>query len=457
MANVVKFKINGLTQALVNEHVAVIKGADYSVLKNDTTLNTDVAGNAEVEVNGGTVGDSVIVYCSDYPSQGSNMKGTTYAGILEAGSLPPVVGFTTIAFFGDSRTYLDGPAGKVSWGLFLSDGVMRTTDDYNFGIIADKTSDLLLRIQDVIDANPDVVHLCVGINDLESSSDSPEVIYARYEQIVNQLLAEGIAVTGERVAGTTTMTPERDADRLALNGYIAGNVNLSGVCGGDYDINPVTDTYDGVHYNSKGAIIRGQSFADMIKPLSSVSDVYADTSDNIYPSTLFNLDGVTGTDYQVAGDIADNLYIQCSAPELNATASKGTLNGNVSQVVTLNRTGDGVADDVLRILTNIGDTILPANSRYELVCDIHIVNNGTGLLTITSGEQNDAIGYMWADEATVTAFESINLTGVARSRSKVITSEHTQGQITLCSVKTWSVGDIDITVEVSRPYLREVI
>lgn len=66
MSNVLRFKINGLTQALTNKYVRVI-GLDRNVLYEDNTLNSDGNGNVELDIGAvGTTGQGVLVYGDNY-------------------------------------------------------------------------------------------------------------------------------------------------------------------------------------------------------------------------------------------------------------------------------------------------------------------------------------------------------------------------------------------------------
>jgi lysophospholipase L1-like esterase len=373
-------------------------------------------------------------------------------------STPNATLYNTIAFFGDSRTALDGTKGRIDWGMFYSRGALRTTDAYNFGVIADTTSDLLARIDNVIAASPDLVHLAVGINDLVSSSDSVATIYARYEQIVNELNAAGIAVSGESIATTSTITAAREVDRVSLNALIAANENLVGYCGSD-NIVPATDFYDGVHYNAIGASKRGADIGEMLLSLSAEPDIYDDVSDNLCAADLYNLTGTAGGKYQLTGDVATHLNIMNSLSTVSVVASKGVLNGATSQVLSFSRTGGGSTGSCT---INIHPTYYVAlngliGERYELVVDFK-VNHTTGLRAIAAGDSGAVFGDLFSyntSDASGMILPTGEITGVMRTGSKALVADVASTGAQLGRINHGD-SDIDFTVEIGRPYIRRV-
>jgi len=77
-----------------------------------------------------------------------------------------------IAFLGDSLTHGN------NWQSAISEHIVR-----NFGVKGDKTSDALLRLNQIHEFEPDVVFIMLGINDLGEAIRFDEIV-KNYEQIV---------------------------------------------------------------------------------------------------------------------------------------------------------------------------------------------------------------------------------------------------------------------------------
>lgn len=78
---------------------------------------------------------------------------------------------TRVVFLGDSITELaDNKEGEGTYKGFLTllrENVSQEIELINKGISGDKVSDLLIRYQkDVIELNPDIVFVYIGINDV---------------------------------------------------------------------------------------------------------------------------------------------------------------------------------------------------------------------------------------------------------------------------------------------------
>jgi lysophospholipase L1-like esterase len=84
-----------------------------------------------------------------------------------------------IVFLGDSLTH----AGK--WEDFFPGHEV-----YNHGVPGEKSSEILFRLPEVIDKNPDVLFVMMGINDLGDGIDVTEVI-ENYSKLIAQVRKAG--------------------------------------------------------------------------------------------------------------------------------------------------------------------------------------------------------------------------------------------------------------------------
>lgn len=143
MANeVVKFKLNGVTEALSNQHVIVLDtDSSDTVLMNNRTLDSDISGNVELDVSstGKSNGDKVRIFGDDYPLNGDGQKGFNYVGTVEGG-----VPLIRILLIGDSTTYGKGASSADSSGVtgaHINSPCRQLADHMvNLGVVAESRS-----------------------------------------------------------------------------------------------------------------------------------------------------------------------------------------------------------------------------------------------------------------------------------------------------------------------------
>lgn len=188
---------------------------------------------------------------------------------------------TKIIFLGDSITELGVKNDKYRGYIVRMDSMLKTEkkdDEYELigsGISGNKVYDLYLRLEeDVLEKNPDVVVIYVGVNDvwhktLLGTGTDADKFEKFYQAIINKLKTKGIRVivcTPAVIGEKTDMSNPLDGD---LNRYsniirdLAKKNNLTVIDLRkkflDYlkDNNPKNEeknilTYDRVHMNEKG-------------------------------------------------------------------------------------------------------------------------------------------------------------------------------------------------------------
>ncbi|HLG40957.1 MAG TPA: GDSL-type esterase/lipase family protein [Chitinophagaceae bacterium] len=196
-----------------------------------------------------------------------------------------------VIFFGDSITEAGARAGgyiRRIDTLCMKEG---SGDRYEFvgaGISGNKVYDLYLRLEeDVLNKNPDIVFIYVGVNDVwhkrsSGTGTDPDKFEKFYQAIINKLKAKGskvVLVTPAAIGEKTDFSNEQDGD---LNKYcniirgIAGKNSLPVVDLRqqllDYDLKNNPDnkdrgilTTDGVHLNARGNQFVAESMWDAIK------------------------------------------------------------------------------------------------------------------------------------------------------------------------------------------------
>ena len=144
---------------------------------------------------------------------------------------------TKVIFFGDSITELGAKSEKYVGYILRMDSMLKVEKKDNqyeligSGISGNKVYDLYLRLEDdVLNKNPDVVVIYIGVNDvwhkaLRQTGTDPDKFEKFYQAIINKLKAKKIkiilctpAVIGEK----TDFTNPQDIDLNAYSGIIRG-------------------------------------------------------------------------------------------------------------------------------------------------------------------------------------------------------------------------------------------
>jgi lysophospholipase L1-like esterase len=183
-----------------------------------------------------------------------------------------------VIFFGDSITELGVKPGGYVTRVDSLCKLENKSDQFEFigaGVSGNKIYDLYLRMEDdVLNKNPDVVIIFIGVNDvwhkaLRQTGTDPDKFEKFYQAIINKIKAKGskvILCTPASIGEKTDFSNDKDGD---LNKYsniirsLAQKNNLMLIdlrkLFHDYNLanNPENKdrgilTVDGVHLNAKG-------------------------------------------------------------------------------------------------------------------------------------------------------------------------------------------------------------
>lgn len=154
---------------------------------------------------------------------------------------------------------------------------------FNRGISGNRIPDLVERWQeDVIDLNPDVVSISIGINDVWRQLDSPEqdqVTVEAFEKLYVQLIEKTQAETNARIIlmePTVIVEDEASVGNKKLKPYVdvihqlSKNFQLTLVPTHHYFLEylrsskPLALTYDGVHMLSTGNALMARAWLDAV-------------------------------------------------------------------------------------------------------------------------------------------------------------------------------------------------
>lgn len=204
MAKVIKFKINGVSSALENQHVVVIDtDAGDTILMNERTLTSDSSGNVTLNVDstGKIVGDALRVFGDDFPAAGVNQKGFNYVGLVESvveDSLSDVI--TDMDFYVQSDiasadTILAGKR-VTQWGDLTGNGNHMVQADTDMAF----TSGGLVNGHNSLVATEDtVMPIAANMYDLPSDDFTMFIVAGLYGSNADSRLFGGSSGGGTRV------------------------------------------------------------------------------------------------------------------------------------------------------------------------------------------------------------------------------------------------------------------
>lgn len=380
----------------------------------DASDNGNVIAGQEydnVYFNGGAINNATLTNCTIVGSSSPKSFSGGYKVALAGDSITRQV--NDIAYSAGSNSRLNDEAlGYIGWLQFYSrfafdyeltigayDFPAQTIDPVtsgNFGISGNNTTQLLARIQDVVDYAPDICFLCIGTNDISSTSTSYATITSNMTGIVNALTNAGILVVwtpitprsywGALTAGeivTRRNVMMRVNDFIRQFPYTNSNPQVI-VCdtwpemcdstSADGDpIAGILQTGDNLHFAPKGGQIWGRELWDLLQTIIpprpnrlpvSQRDVYQATENptgNLLTNGLLTgTAGSKGTD--VSGNVATSMIASrsASAGTFLVVASKGgtSMDGTPGTyqrfVITGNGAGD--ADDSLTLKQTVDIT-----------------------------------------------------------------------------------------------------
>lgn len=279
---------------------------------------------------------------------------------------------TPYTVIGDSMTYGDWRCkAYVYWlNLALSGRLLlpKTTDrgtasvaGGNCGVSGQTTAQIAARAS-TFNTHNGVYIILMGENDNDSVSAGDQ--QANFVSIFSELsAAEKIYVlpfAETKTVDQNATIATRNATNLAWLQSVAGvtyaNVEVlpssvwDGISLHDGAGGAGPDSYDGIHLTNEGAKKIGYNIYNSISGDLAVGDAYDHVSAymNLFPDDFSGTSGSTGTG--TSGDVADNFALTGSGlGTLSVVASKGTLNGNDSQIIAVSGTsGTGTIEIKLR-------------------------------------------------------------------------------------------------------------
>jgi len=319
-----------------------------------------------------------------------------------------------IAIFGDSitaqNTSSDARSNQARGYMVQAHALAMRRFSYdstlNFGVGGNTVTQMIARIQDVIDAAPARVLFLGGTNDL-SGGDTAATIFARIQTVISTLNDAGIPVD---VIPVTPRSYNMDATKrkhlnhlnhLILNevgnrnpaffGVVPANIPLIDINSSTGD--PITGGFfpesdsTFLHPQDYGATLMGQVISDYYSVLFPTLPVYFNNQSDAYDATynpygyinlnpfLTGTSGTAGTG--ITGSVATSYTIERNTGStLTATVSKGTdsapQNG-VTQIIALGRSATGVDGENIRMKQTHFDfnfSAFAAGDKFVLEIDV---------------------------------------------------------------------------------------
>ena len=295
-----------------------------------------------------------------------------------------------IALIGDSITYFNGNGdfqvystdggdfytkqgkGFYNVGNALLGQPFELPSGWNFGVSGETTTEILARIQSVIDVNPDYVHILGGSNDNMALETSVDTAFNNLKAMCDLCSEFGITtLVGTvlpRVGASSGIIENIQSINKKLKDYCMTKTNV--VCIDYFSILADKETllprtseavfYDNVHPNSYGGYLMGEVFKEYVAPLvyNNRRFNYGESVENVLPNPNFNGDtaGVAtswvftgaGTPSKVSSDdLYDDDYQQLL---------QDTEYGVLSEVINIGsglEVGDSFYGEVEQEITNI--------------------------------------------------------------------------------------------------------
>ena len=240
----------------------------------------------------------------------------------------------------------------------------------NLGVSGQDTTDIAARVANITASGLDVYFLMSWEND--DSGVLASTMIANWETILNGLTsAKRVYLIGSGETRSVASNSTVRARNAVVNAWMAtanstypnaryipdtaawNNIALHDGAGG-----AGADSYDGTHPNLQGAKKLGENIWNYIRSEWESGTVYNIGYSNNYFPTDFS--GTTGSKSNATGDVATGMDLT-NTTGATVVASKGTLYGSTSQVLTIS--GTATANNVIRLREygsgafQIGDTI----------------------------------------------------------------------------------------------------
>jgi lysophospholipase L1-like esterase len=365
-----------------------------------------------------------------------------------------------VIFEGDSITAGSNGASHVLYDTYFSDGVGLLPPNYNNAVGGQTASQMVEQIEDINALNPKVVVFMAGINDLQGTSDTADVIFNNIQTCVNGYISGGAdRVIILKILPSSVLSETKESYRIQINESIDGlaSENVIVVSAEDvYDYS--TMTVDNLHPDSNGAVVIGKIIAAALKQLFSNDDILSRTltDNNIIYATSSNaeLAGSSGSKsgHNLSGEVATGWVAeQSGGAGITAVCTKeDNQDGTFTQVVHITGT-PSAGGDIFRLRKNVYHDKL-IGEGYTLFAKMEIVDGHRGISSIYAGCGNGTT----VSSTIRTEITEQGLTGVIRSPvASLLTadSNYSYSQIGV----VFSGGEIDAVVRISYVNLVKVI
>ncbi len=243
LATVLSYVPNPLNNLPTNEEAGLEAGEGAGVAEGLATDDLEDAGGAGGSADANAAGANALASGGHDPAL---VDGSDAVKEVPAGS--------TVAFLGDSIT--EGGDFEAAFPSY---------DVRNFGVIGDTSAGVRQRVDEVVAADPAIVFLMVGTNDLDDdaapASTIVEHVVANVRDIVTKLeealpdatvVIESVLPTSDAGKNTAILTLDRDLAELAaeLGGHTAYLGLYERYVGSDGLLDE-NDTEDGLHLTSE--------------------------------------------------------------------------------------------------------------------------------------------------------------------------------------------------------------
>lgn len=354
---------------------------------------------------------------------------------------------STAVTIGDSIIAHPGSLAIINWMNYLLGGRLLLPIGYNQGVSSDTTTMMLARQATGLALNPNVYLIEGGTNDDTSTWQSLSI------PNIAAMVAAALALPSVRFVVLRTLSKRSDitfnpALLLAFNNSIramaAPRVVIS-----DWDassFNPVTNTTDGLHPDTRGAYILAKVDAAAITArITQQSRLYTTYTDFGSLLTLGALAGAAGTKTgNITGSVATGCTINNQLTSTTCVASK-EVDADGFNVQRIDLSGTASVNGYL--LMQIPQTFAGVGGQqYEAWVKVEISNhNRMNFLQLVS-DGCETWGDIFYGELPE------NISGVIRTPPTVLGGVDTSNTMTLWT--HWQSGAAAATLKISRPTWR---
>lgn len=368
-----------------------------------------------------------------------------------------------LAIYGDSRTAQNSSDvsgvenyGYAFWARLLSRQRVSYSHAYNFGVGGDTTTQMLARLQSVLDSDAGVVVMLGSTNDRTASNPTMSAAdsIANLDAMISALVADGkfviiVAETprGDSVNTDKALTGTALQEHFAVRNWILQQQGRAGVKVADAwpDIADRASTtgyaktgmfHDGLHPNASGAYYIGKAVSACITELYPVSPIILQASNtdvysaaNPYGCISANpmLDGTAGTPGSGgSGNMATGYTGANSATASAMTRVYSKTAEGFQQVVIGGGAASGIAPS-LDLLRQIGlHTSLTAGKKVQAVAEIDVSAGASNIMSVQLGFQvtnaDTSTTYLWDGDrySGTSVIPAVAFSGILRTQEFTI-------------------------------------